>query len=153
MNCGLRSCRHCSTFYSRQSAFANAAASADAADDKTADKLRARLRSFHEISACTERLLTMPLRADRVLLGLGENASCRTTARDHGENVRGMKIRDVIRLLTEDGWYLVATKGSHRQYRHSTKPGRVTVAGKQSDDLAAGTLNSVLKQAQLKGER
>jgi predicted RNA binding protein YcfA (HicA-like mRNA interferase family) len=64
-----------------------------------------------------------------------------------------MKIRDVIRLLTEDGWYLVATKGSHRQYRHSTKPGRVTVAGKQSDDLAAGTLNSVLKQAQLKGER
>jgi predicted RNA binding protein YcfA (HicA-like mRNA interferase family) len=64
-----------------------------------------------------------------------------------------MKIRDVIKLLTEDGWYLVATKGSHRQYRHSSKPGRVTVAGKPSDDLAPGTLNSVLKQAQLKGER
>jgi predicted RNA binding protein YcfA (HicA-like mRNA interferase family) len=40
-----------------------------------------------------------------------------------------MKIRDVIKLVEEDGWYLVATKGSHRQYKHSTKPGRVTIAG------------------------
>ena len=63
-----------------------------------------------------------------------------------------MKIRDVIRLLEEDGWYLHATSGSHRQFKHRTKPGRVTVPGKPSDDVAPGTLNSVLKQAQLKGQ-
>jgi predicted RNase H-like HicB family nuclease/predicted RNA binding protein YcfA (HicA-like mRNA interferase family) len=47
-------------------------------------------------------------------------------------------VREVIRLLEEDGWFLVATKGSHRQYKHPRKPGRVTVAGKSSDDLAPG---------------
>ncbi len=61
-----------------------------------------------------------------------------------------MKIRDVIKLIEEDGWYLVATKGSHRQYKHLTKPGRVTIAGHLNDDLAPGTLNSVFKQAQLR---
>ncbi|MDW8213736.1 MAG: type II toxin-antitoxin system HicA family toxin [Roseiflexaceae bacterium] len=60
-----------------------------------------------------------------------------------------MKVRDVIRLIEEDGWYLVATKGSHRQYKHPVKPGRVTIAGHPNDDLAPGTLNSILKQAQL----
>ena len=60
-----------------------------------------------------------------------------------------MKIRDVIKLIEADGWYLVATKGSHRQYRHPVKSGRVTIAGHPGDDLALGTLNSVLKQAQL----
>ena len=60
-----------------------------------------------------------------------------------------MKIRDVIKLIEADGWYLVATKGSHRQYRHPMKSGRVTIAGHPGDDLAPGTLNSVLKQAQL----
>lgn len=63
-----------------------------------------------------------------------------------------MKIRDIIKLIEEDGWYLVTTKGSHRQYKHPTKAGRVTVAGHLNDDLAAGTLNSVLKQAQIKKE-
>lgn len=53
-------------------------------------------------------------------------------------------------MLADDGWFLVATRGSHRQYKHPTKPGRVTVAGKPSDDLAPGTLNSILKQAALK---
>jgi predicted RNA binding protein YcfA (HicA-like mRNA interferase family) len=61
-----------------------------------------------------------------------------------------MKISEVLRLLADDGWYLVATKGSHRQFKHATKPGRVTVSGKPSDDLAPGTLNSILKQAGLK---
>lgn len=61
-----------------------------------------------------------------------------------------MKVRDVIRLLRDDGWFLLATKGSHRQFRHERKPGRVTVAGGMSDDLAPGTLNSILKQAGLK---
>ena len=53
-------------------------------------------------------------------------------------------------MLRDDGWVLVATRGSHRQFKHSTKSGRVTVPGKPSDDLAAGTLNSILKQSGLK---
>jgi len=61
-----------------------------------------------------------------------------------------MKIREVVKLIEGDGWYLVATKGSHRQYKHPVKAGRVTIAGHPNDDLAPGTLNSVFKQAQLK---
>jgi predicted RNA binding protein YcfA (HicA-like mRNA interferase family) len=61
-----------------------------------------------------------------------------------------MKVNDILTRLQEDGWYLVATRGSHRQFKHPEKPGRVTVAGKPSDDLAPGTLNSILKQACLK---
>ncbi|HKS29013.1 MAG TPA: type II toxin-antitoxin system HicA family toxin [Pyrinomonadaceae bacterium] len=62
-----------------------------------------------------------------------------------------MKVRDVIKLIEKDGWYLVSTQGSHRQYKHQIKAGRVTIPGKPGDDLAPGTLNSILKQAQLKG--
>jgi len=61
-----------------------------------------------------------------------------------------MKVRDVLKLIEGDGWYLVVTKGSHRQFKHPTKPGRVTLAGHPSHDLAPGTLNSILKQAQIK---
>jgi predicted RNA binding protein YcfA (HicA-like mRNA interferase family) len=61
-----------------------------------------------------------------------------------------MKVRDIIKLIEADGWYRVPAKGGHRQYKHPTKPGRVTIAGHPSHDLAPGTLNSVLKQAQLK---
>jgi len=61
-----------------------------------------------------------------------------------------MKVSELLRLLHEDGWYLVATRGSHRQFKHAIKPGRVTVPGKPSDDIAPGTLNSVLKQASLR---
>jgi predicted RNA binding protein YcfA (HicA-like mRNA interferase family) len=64
-----------------------------------------------------------------------------------------VKVRDAIRLIEEDSWYLVATRGSHRQFKHPTKPGRVTVAGKPSDDLAPGTRNSIMKQAGLKEQR
>ena len=53
-------------------------------------------------------------------------------------------------MLQDDGWFQVATRGSHRQFKHPLKPGRVTVAGRPSDDLAPGTLNSILKQAGLK---
>jgi len=60
-----------------------------------------------------------------------------------------MKVRDVIKLIESDGWHLVATKGSHRQFKHTIKPGRITIAGHPGDDLTPGTLNSVLKQAQL----
>jgi predicted RNA binding protein YcfA (HicA-like mRNA interferase family) len=61
-----------------------------------------------------------------------------------------MKIRDVIKMIEVDGWYLITTKGSHRQYKHPTKSGRVTIAGHPGHDIAAGTFNSILKQAQLK---
>jgi len=53
-------------------------------------------------------------------------------------------------MLHDDGWYLAATRGSHRQFKYPLKPDRVTVAGKPSDDLAPGTLNSILKQSGLK---
>ena len=56
----------------------------------------------------------------------------------------------MIRLLEQKGWRLVATRGSHRQFKHPARPGRVTVPGKPSDDLAPGTLNSILKQAGIK---
>ena len=61
-----------------------------------------------------------------------------------------MKVRDVIKMLEKDGWYLDRTRGSHRQFKHPTKRGLVTVPGKPNDDLGPGTLNSVLKQAELK---
>jgi predicted RNA binding protein YcfA (HicA-like mRNA interferase family) len=64
-----------------------------------------------------------------------------------------VKVRDVVRMIEDDGWRLVATRGSHRQFKHLAKPGRVTVAGHPSDDLAPGTLESVLKQAGLKEKR
>jgi predicted RNA binding protein YcfA (HicA-like mRNA interferase family) len=56
-------------------------------------------------------------------------------------------------MIEDDGWFHVATRGSHRQYKHLLKPGRVTVAGKPSDDLAPGTFASILKQAGLKEPR
>jgi predicted RNA binding protein YcfA (HicA-like mRNA interferase family) len=60
------------------------------------------------------------------------------------------KVSEILRQLNEDGWYLVTTRGSHRQFKHPTKPGRVTVHGKPGDDIAPGTLNSILKQSGLK---
>jgi predicted RNA binding protein YcfA (HicA-like mRNA interferase family) len=64
-----------------------------------------------------------------------------------------MKVKAAISMIEDDGWYLVRTRGSHRQYKHPVKPGLVTIAGKLSDDLASGTANSILKQAQLKGQK
>ena len=61
-----------------------------------------------------------------------------------------MKVRDVVKMLEKDGWSIVRTKGSHRQFKHKTKKGLVTISGKPSAELAPGTLNSVLKQAGLK---
>ena len=64
-----------------------------------------------------------------------------------------MKFREVIRLLEDDGWEVVQQQGSHRQYKHLTKKGRVTVAGKPAHDVPKGTLASILRQAQLKEKR
>jgi predicted RNA binding protein YcfA (HicA-like mRNA interferase family) len=61
-----------------------------------------------------------------------------------------MKVAEVLRMLRDDGWLLVTTRGSHRQFKHPVKSGRVTVTGKPSDDIAAGTLNNILKQAGIK---
>ena len=61
-----------------------------------------------------------------------------------------VKVKDVIKMIEKDGWFIVRTKGSHRQFKHKTKKGLVTIAGKPSDELAPGTLNSVLRQAGLK---
>ncbi|MFO0916199.1 MAG: type II toxin-antitoxin system HicA family toxin [Pirellulales bacterium] len=61
-----------------------------------------------------------------------------------------MTVREILRILEEDGWVMVAQKGSHRQYKQPAKPGRVTVAGHPKDDLAPGTVNSILRQAGLK---
>jgi predicted RNA binding protein YcfA (HicA-like mRNA interferase family) len=58
-----------------------------------------------------------------------------------------VKIREVIMALEQAGWVLVATRGSHRQFKHPNRPGRVTVAGKPSDDLAPGTLKSIARQS------
>lgn len=61
-----------------------------------------------------------------------------------------MKVKDVLALLEADGWQLVHTRGSHRQFKHPAKLGKVTVSGKHSVDVPPGTLNSILKQAGLK---
>jgi predicted RNA binding protein YcfA (HicA-like mRNA interferase family) len=61
-----------------------------------------------------------------------------------------MKVREVIKILENDGWYQVRMRGSHRQFHHDTKPGTVTVAGKSNIDMPPGTFNSILKQAGLK---
>jgi len=64
-----------------------------------------------------------------------------------------MKYRDLLRRLEGDGWSVVRTKGSHRQLKHPTKPGTVTVAGHPGDEVPPGTLKSVLRQAQLEEDR
>jgi predicted RNA binding protein YcfA (HicA-like mRNA interferase family) len=61
-----------------------------------------------------------------------------------------MKVKEVIKILEKDGWYLARTRGSHRQFKHQGKPGAVTVSGKPNVDVPPGTLNSILKQAGLK---
>ena len=63
------------------------------------------------------------------------------------------KVADVLKLLFDDGWYVVTMRGSHRQLKHPTKSGRVTVHGKPGDDVAPGTLNSIFKQSGLRKVR
>jgi predicted RNA binding protein YcfA (HicA-like mRNA interferase family)/predicted RNase H-like HicB family nuclease len=67
--------------------------------------------------------------------------------------LREMKVKDLLKILEDDGWFLLSTKGSHMQFKHPVKPGRVTIAGKHSADLAPGTLDSILKQAGPKGKK
>ena len=62
------------------------------------------------------------------------------------------KVREAIRLIERDGWFLVRTRGSHRQYKHPVKRGLVTIAGNENRDVAPGTWNSILRQAGLERE-
>ena len=64
----------------------------------------------------------------------------------------GMKFREIIKLIEDDGWYQVHQAGSHRQYKHPIKQGRVTVAGHPGKDVREGTRQSILKQAGLRGK-
>ena len=58
-----------------------------------------------------------------------------------------MKVKEILTLLVQNGWYLARTKGSHRQFKHPTKSGTVTVAGKPNLDMPIGTQKSIFKQA------
>jgi predicted RNA binding protein YcfA (HicA-like mRNA interferase family) len=58
-----------------------------------------------------------------------------------------MKYREISRLIEEDGWELVTQRGSHRQYKHSRRPGRITIAGKRNQDVPRGTAANILRQA------
>ena len=61
-----------------------------------------------------------------------------------------MKVKEIIKLIEADGWILDRIKGSHRQYKHYTKPSTVTIAGKLSIEMPVGTVISILKQAKLR---
>jgi predicted RNA binding protein YcfA (HicA-like mRNA interferase family) len=64
-----------------------------------------------------------------------------------------MKVREVIKLIEDDGWVLVRQTGSHRHFRHAVKRGTTTVAGNLGKEVKAGTLANILRQAGLKGPR
>jgi predicted RNA binding protein YcfA (HicA-like mRNA interferase family) len=64
-----------------------------------------------------------------------------------------MKVKEIIKIIEQDGWFMVRIKGSHRQYKHHNKKGVVTIAGNLNDELAKGTHNSILNQAGLKHGR
>jgi predicted RNA binding protein YcfA (HicA-like mRNA interferase family) len=61
-----------------------------------------------------------------------------------------LKVGEIVKLIEAEGWYLVAQRGSHRQYKHPSRTGRVTIPGKPSRDLSLGLERSILKQAGLK---
>ena len=60
------------------------------------------------------------------------------------------KVKHLIKLIQDDGWYLHRTRGSHRHFKHPVKSGIVTVAKTRGSDIPVGTLNSALRQAGLK---
>jgi len=62
-----------------------------------------------------------------------------------------MKVSEVLKAIKDDGWFQVAQRGSHRQFKHPSKPAKVTIAGKPTDELAKGTQMSIMKLAGLRG--
>ena len=83
-------------------------------------------------------------------MGYAKRASCNVSASFKTGQVEGVKVRELIERLEDDGWYQTRMRGSHRQFKHDAKPGTVTVAGKPNVDIPLGTLSSILKQAGLK---
>ena len=61
-----------------------------------------------------------------------------------------MKVREIVRLLEDAGWQQIRIRGSHRQFKHPSKPSVITVPGNEGKELAPGTLNAILKKAGLK---
>ncbi len=61
-----------------------------------------------------------------------------------------MKFKELLKIIKEDGWFEVRVSGSHKQFKHSSKKGTVTIAGKPNKDVPRGTLNNILKQTSLK---
>lgn len=106
------------------------------------------LRYTPKAEACETGVLT--LRSSGLLARIRSPRTLHGNETDPGGRV---KVGELIRLLEEDGWRLARTRGSHRQYKHPSKPGAVTVAGKPSLDVPPGTLNAILKQAGLKKEK
>jgi predicted RNA binding protein YcfA (HicA-like mRNA interferase family) len=79
-------------------------------------------------------------------------APCRRRSRQQVAQASG-DVREVIKMLEKEGWRLVVTRGSHRQFKHPTRPGRVTVSGHPGDEMPKGTLASVRRQAGLEREK
>ncbi len=88
--------------------------------------------------------------ATRALWPLMRSVMRRGTIRSLSTRLKEMKVKELLKMLEEDGWNLSRTRGSHRQFKHPMKPGLVTVAGKPSADVPKGTLNAILKQSGLK---
>lgn len=120
--------------------------------------LKQRKIALQGLSFLLERIVEQTeAEAAEIEIALGASAEALSHFRNHRGtraiplvDSDGMKVRDVLRMLQDDGWRLVVTRGSHRQLKHPVKSGRVTVAGKAGDDIPQGTLNSILKQAGLK---
>jgi len=70
-----------------------------------------------------------------------------------GGSRRAVKVREIIRLVERDGWYFTRQRGSHRQYKHATKPGTVTIAGHPGDDVDRRDLASILREAGIERPR
>jgi predicted RNA binding protein YcfA (HicA-like mRNA interferase family) len=64
-----------------------------------------------------------------------------------------MKVRDLVRLIESDGWRHVRTTGSHRHFKHSSKPNVVTVPGSGGDDVPVGTMKAILRSAGLETKK
>ena len=94
--------------------------------------------NLSQLEACTGVGLTALARLTCL------HAEIRRADREH------MKVREIVRLIERDGWQVVRTRGSHRQFKHPTKPGLVTVPGKPAHDLHPKTQGSILRQAGLK---
>ncbi|MCD7978107.1 MAG: type II toxin-antitoxin system HicA family toxin [Tannerellaceae bacterium] len=63
--------------------------------------------------------------------------------------MKNVKVSVLLKALADDGWEMVKQKGSHRQFKHPDKPGKVTVNGGLSDDICGIALRSIQKQSGL----